>query len=230
MKTNPSLEKSGTLKDRKLGRNIMLVDDHPVMRNGLAQLIAQQPGLNVCGQFDDSARALEGVAALKPDLAIVDISLKGGSGLDLIKNIKSAHPEVSVLVLSLHEESLYAERALHAGASGYVMKQEPADRVLIAIRTVLNGGIHLSEKISSQVVHRLATAKKAAGGSFTERLSDRELEVFRLIGEGLGTRQIARQLRLSVKTVESHRAHLKEKFNLKTAPELVLMATQMRNG
>jgi DNA-binding NarL/FixJ family response regulator len=227
-KVNPSRGTSETPSAEKAGRRIVLVDDHPVMRNGLAQLIDQEPDLKVCGQFDDSAPALEGIAALKPDLVIVDLSLKGGSGLELVKNIKSAHPNVFILVLSMHDETLYAERVLHAGASGYIMKEEATDRVLSAIRTVLGGGIHLSEGMSSRFVHRLATGKNPKGGSVIERLSDRELEVFRLIGEGRGTRDIAQHLRLSIKTIESHRAHLKEKLNLKSAPELVLLAIQMR--
>jgi len=206
----------------------MLVDDHPVMRNGLAQLIDHEADLKVCGQFDDSERALEAIAALQPNLAIVDLSLKESSGLDLVKSIKSAHPGVLILVLSMHEESLYAERVLLAGASGYIMKHEATDRVLSAIRKVLSGGIHLSEGMSSKFVQRLATGKRAPGGSVMERLSDRELEVFGLIGDGRGTRQIAEQLRLSIKTVESHRAHLKEKLNLKSATELVHLAIQMR--
>lgn len=206
----------------------MLVDDHPVMRNGLAQLIDQEPDLKVCGQFDDSARAFEAIPALRPNLAIVDLSLKGSSGLDLVKNIKSAHPGVLILVLSMHEESLYAERVLHAGASGYIMKQETTDRVLSAIRKVLRGGIHLSEGLSSKIALRLATGKTASGQPVMERLSDRELEVFGLIGQGRGTRQIAEQLRLSVKTVESHRAHLKEKLDLKNSTELVHRAVQMQ--
>jgi DNA-binding NarL/FixJ family response regulator len=228
MKANPSLGKSGKTDAASGGRRIMLVDDHPVMRNGLAQLIDQEPDLKVCGQYEDSPGAFSAIASTKPDLAIVDLSLKGGSGLDLVKNIKAAYPHVLILVLSMHDESLYAERVLHAGASGYIMKQEAADQVLSAIRKVLNGGIHLSEGMSSKFVHRMATGKATAGASAMERLSDRELEVFRLIGEGRGTRQIAQHLHLSVKTVESHRAHLKEKLNLTTANELVLLAIQMR--
>jgi DNA-binding NarL/FixJ family response regulator len=228
MKTKPSLGSSKTTGAVKAGRKIILVDDHPVMRNGLTQLIEHEPDLKVCGQFEDSADALEGLASSKPDLVIVDLSLKRSSGLDLVKNIKSAHPQVGILVLSMHDETLYAERVLHAGASGYIMKQEAADQVLKAIRTVLGGGIHLSEGMSATFMHRLARGKSAKGGSVMERLSDRELEVFRLIGEGRGTREIAEQLRLSIKTVESHRAHLKEKLNLKKASELVLLAIQMR--
>jgi DNA-binding NarL/FixJ family response regulator len=228
MKVNPSLGMTGPINAVKGGHRIMLVDDHPMMRNGLSQLIDQEPDLKVCGQFEDAARAFEAIAALQPDLAIVDLSLKGSSGLDLVKNIKFAYPRILVLVLSMHDESLYAERVLHAGASGYIMKQEATDRVLSAIRKVLTGGIHLSEGMSSKFMHRLATGKSDTGGSAMERLSDRELEVFGLIGEGRGTRQIAEKLRLSVKTVESHRAHLKEKLNLKSATELVHLAIQMR--
>ncbi|HUD49360.1 MAG TPA: response regulator transcription factor [Candidatus Baltobacteraceae bacterium] len=228
MKINPSRGISRTIKGVKDGQKIMLVDDHPVIRNGLAQLIDQEPDLKVCGQFEDSTHALEAVAALQPDLAIVDLSLKGSSGLELVKNIKSAHPGVLILVLSMHDESLYAERAIRAGASGYIMKQESADRVLGAIRKVLNGGIHLSEGMNSKFMHRLKTRKSAAGGSLMERLSNREMEVFGLIGEGRGTRQIAEHLRLSIKTVESHRAHLKEKLSLKNATELVHLAVQMQ--
>jgi DNA-binding NarL/FixJ family response regulator len=227
MKINPSPGKSDVSKASGNARGIMLVDDHPVMRNGLAQLINQEPDLKVCGQFEDSAPAFAAIATLKPDLVIVDLSLKDGSGLDLVKNIKAAHPRVLILVLSMHDETLYAERVLHAGASGYIMKQAATEQVLGAIRKVLGGGIHLSEGMSSRFVHRMATGKSVTGGSVMERLSDRELEVFRLIGEGRGTRQIAQQLHLSVKTVESHRAHLKEKLNLKTATELVLLAIQM---
>jgi DNA-binding NarL/FixJ family response regulator len=226
MKPNPT--KTGIINAVKGGHKIMLVDDHPVMRNGLAQLIDHEPDLKVCGQFEDAGTAFEAIPNLRPDLAIVDLSLKSSSGLDLVKNIKTAFPTMVVLVLSMHDESLYAERVLHAGASGYIMKQEATDRVLSAIRQVLNGGIYLSETMSSKFVHRLATGKSTAGGSVTERLSDRELEVFGLIGQGRGTRQIAEHLKLSIKTVESHRAHIKEKLNLKSSTELVHMAIQMR--
>ncbi|HEY3915366.1 MAG TPA: response regulator transcription factor [Verrucomicrobiae bacterium] len=224
----PTVAKTGPPHAVKSGFKIILVDDHPVMRNGLAQLLDQEPDLKVCGQFEDAGMAFASIPTLQPHLAIVDLSLRSSSGLDLVKNIKATHPSVVVLVLSMHDETLYAERVLHAGASGYIMKQEATDRVLSAIRQVLNGGIYLSEGMSSKFVHRLATGRAATGGSVTERLSDRELEVFGLIGQGRGTRQIAEHLRLSVKTIESHRAHIKEKLNLKTSTELVHMAIQMR--
>jgi DNA-binding NarL/FixJ family response regulator len=228
MITKPTVAKAGPIHAVKGGFKIMLVDDHPVMRNGLAQLIDHEADLKVCGQFDDAGMAFAAIPELQPNLAIVDLSLKSSSGLDLVKNIKATHPSVVVLVLSMHDETLYAERVLHAGASGYIMKQEATDRVLSAIRQVLNGGIYLSEGMSSKFVHRLATGRTVVGGSVTERLSDRELEVFGLIGQGRGTRQIAEHLRLSVKTIESHRAHIKEKLNIKTSTELVHMAIQMR--
>lgn len=213
---------------KKAKYKILLVDDHPILRQGLAQMINEEKELMVCGQFEEASKALDAVIALKPDAAIVDISLKGSSGIELLKNIKVQYPKLLVLVLSMHDESLYAERALRAGASGYIMKQEATDQVLVALRKVLNGEIYLSEKMSSKLMHQLVSGRATDAGSLMERLSDRELEIFGLIGEGRGTRQIAEQLHLSVKTIESHRAHIKEKLNLKNATELVHRAIQMR--
>jgi len=224
MKTKTSPKKANIQKTHK----ILLVDDHPILREGLAQLIEQQKDLSVCGQFEEAGKAFEAIATLKPDLALVDISLKGSSGIELLKNIKVNYPKLLVLVLSMHDESLYAERVLRAGASGYIMKQEATDKVLEAIRKVLAGEIYLSEKMSTKLMHQLIGGRTPATGSLIERLSDRELEVFGLIGQGRGTRQIAEQLHLSVKTIESHRAHIKEKLNLKNATELVHRAIQMR--
>ncbi|HZM05629.1 MAG TPA: response regulator transcription factor [Candidatus Saccharimonadales bacterium] len=209
-------------------RKIMLVDDHPVMRQGVAELINHESDLTVCGQFEDSATAFDAIPSLLPDLAMVDLSLKSSSGLELVKNIKAAYPKVLVLVFSMHDEALYAERVLRAGAAGYIMKQEATEKVLAALRRVLGGGIYLSERMSSKFMHQLVGGKQVVGGSPVERLSDRELEVFGLIGQGRGTRQIAEQLHLSVKTIESHRAHIKEKLNLKNATELVHRAIEMR--
>jgi len=213
---------------KKAKYKIMLVDDHPILRQGLAQLINEEKDMVVCGQFEEASKALDAIGSLKPDAAIVDISLKGSSGIELLKNIKVQYPKLLVLVLSMHDESLYAERALRAGASGYIMKQEATDQVLGALRKVLNGEIYLSEKMSSKLMHQLVSGRGMDTGSLMERLSDRELEIFGLIGEGRGTRQIAEQLHLSVKTIESHRAHIKEKLNLKNATELVHRAIQMR--
>ena len=214
---------------RKDGRRILIVEDHPIMRSGLVQLITTEKDLVVVGQFEEAGPAFGSIERLQPDVAIIDLSLKGSSGLELIKSIKAAYPKLLMLVLSMYDESVYAERVLRAGAAGYVMKQEATDKVLVALRKVLAGGIYLSDRMSSKFMHQLVGGVKAAnGGSLIERLSDRELEVFGLIGEGRGTRQIAEQLHLSVKTVESHRAHIKEKLNLRSATELVHRAIQMK--
>jgi DNA-binding NarL/FixJ family response regulator len=161
-------------------------------------------------------------------LAIIDLSLKGSSGLELVKNIRASHPKLLILVLSMHDESLYAERVLRAGAAGYIMKQEASEKVLGAVRQVLGGGIYVSEKMGTKLMHQLIGGKPSPAASSMERLSDRELEIFGLIGQGKGTRQIAEHLHLSVKTIESHRAHIKEKLHLKDANELVHTAIRTR--
>lgn len=214
---------------RKDARRILIVEDHPIMRSGLVQLISQEKDFFVCGEFEDAGHAFGAIEKIKPDIAIVDLSLKASSGLELIKSIKAAYPKLIMLVLSMYDEALYAERTLRAGAAGYVMKQEATDKILVALRKVSSGAIYLSERMSSKFMHQLVGGGRAAAdGSLIERLSDRELEVFGLIGEGRGTRQIAEQLHLSIKTVESHRAHIKEKLNLRSATELVHRAIQMK--
>lgn len=227
MTTKTDLARKKTEGPKKNSHRILIVDDHPIMREGLAQLLNHEKDFSIVGQFEEAGKAFEAIGALKPDVAIVDISLKNSSGIELLKNIKVHYPKLLVLVLSMHDESLYAERMLRAGASGYIMKQEATEKVLVALRKVLNGEIYLSEKMSAKLMHQLIGGK-SAGGSLMERLSDRELEVFGLIGEGKGTREIAQQLNLSVKTIESHRAHIKEKLNLKNATELVHRAIQSR--
>jgi len=203
------------------GLKVMLVEDHPVMREGLAQMIKQEPDLSVCGEFEDAAHAFAAIPTMLPDLAIVDLSLKGSSGLELLKNARATYPKLRILVLSMYDESLYAERALRAGASGYIMKQEAAEKVMDAVRRVIGGGVYLSEKMGAKLVNQFIGSKSPGNKSSLEQLSDRELEVFELIGQGKGTRQIAEHLRLSVKTIESYRAHIKEKLKLKNANELV---------
>jgi DNA-binding NarL/FixJ family response regulator len=228
MKSEWSQKKNAPPAAASKRQRIMLVDDHAVMREGLAQLINQEPDLSVCGQYEDAAQAFAAMPALSPDLAMIDLSLKDSSGLELVKNSRALHPKLRILVLSMHDETLYAERVLRAGAAGYIMKQEATEKVLGAIRLVLAGGVYLSEKMGSKLMHQLIGGKSHAAGSSMERLSDRELEVFGLIGQGKGTRQIAQHLRLSVKTIESHRAHIKEKLNLKDANELVHTAIRVR--
>jgi DNA-binding NarL/FixJ family response regulator len=228
MKSQMAMKKDGNSAAASKGHRVMLVDDHPVMREGLAQLINHEPDLSICAQYEDAAHAFSAIPTMRPDLAIIDLSLKGSSGLELVKNSRASYPKLLILVLSMYDESLYAERVLRAGAAGYIMKQEASEKVLGAIRQVLDGGIYLSEKMGSRLMHQLIGGKAREAGSSLERLSDRELEVFGLIGQGKGTREIAQQLHLSVKTIESHRAHIKEKLNLKDANELVHTAIRTR--
>jgi DNA-binding NarL/FixJ family response regulator len=209
---------------------ILIVDDHPIVREGLAKLIDQEQDMTVCGQAEDANQALKAVTTLNPDLVIVDISLKETSGMDLIKDIKDKHAGLPVLTLSMHDESLYAERALRAGAQGYIMKQEAPEMVVAAIRSVLGGRVYISDKVTSRMVHKLVGSRADLSMTGVDTLSDRELEVFLLIGRGLGTRQIAEKLFLSAKTIESYRAHIKEKLDLSDATELLQYAIQWVSG
>jgi DNA-binding NarL/FixJ family response regulator len=217
---------------RKDGRSrVLLIDDHAILRQGLAQLINQESDMMVCGEAEEAPKGFEAVGVLKPDVAVVDISLKGGNGLELIKNIKASHPNLPILVLSMHDESLYAERALRAGSLGYIMKEEAAGSVLVGIRKVLKGEVVLSDKMQARLLHQLVNGRLKQGSSPIDTLSDRELEVFRMSGEGRSTRQIAEELHLSVRTVEAYREYIKEKLNLKNATELVQHAFQwVHNG
>lgn len=204
---------------------ILLVDDHPVVVQGLSQLINEQADMEVCGAAPDTARGMQLADSLNPDLAIVDISLQGSDGINLLKDLKARHPGLLTMVLSLHEESLYAERALRAGARGYVMKQAAPASVITAIRRVLAGELCVSDKVARRMLAQAVTPGSAPAATPVETLSDRELEVFRLIGRGHSTKEIADELRLSVKTVEAYRAHIKEKLQIATASELIQQAT-----
>jgi len=212
-----------TAADNKTGkRRVMLVDDHPIVRHGMAMLINEEDDLMVCGESSSASDTLSQIELCQPEIAVVDVSLQGASGIDLTKSIKEQYPGLPVLILSMHEESLYAERALRAGARGFVMKQEAAETVLRAIRTVIKGDVYLSERLSSQVLRSLVDGPSSEPDHFgVDRLSDRELEVFELIGRGYATRRIADALHLSVKTIETHRAHIKQKLKLINATELV---------
>lgn len=215
-------------KPEKLGAKfrVLLVDDHPITRQGVATLINQERNLTVCGEADTAPRALELITKIAPDLAVVDISLKTISGVELIKNIKVLVPKLPVLVMSMHDESLYAERALRAGAQGYIMKQEASEQILTAIHRVLAGELYLSDRMKEKMLHRIVNKKKEDGGFSIDSLSDRELEVFQLIGNGFSTRQIAAKLNLSVKTIDSYREHLKLKLPLESGSDLVRYAIQ----
>jgi DNA-binding NarL/FixJ family response regulator len=207
-------------------RRILVVDDHPIVRQGLALLINREPDLVVCGEAEEATGAMHVLASARPDVMIVDISLNGPDGLDLLKNIRLTHPTLPVLILSMHDESIYAERALRAGANGYIMKQEATEKVLVAVRRILNGEIYVSDSIANRLLKHYITGSGSLRQSSIADLTDRELEVFRLIGEGHGTRQIADELHLSVKTVESYQAHIKEKLSLRSSRELMQHAIQ----
>ncbi len=206
-------------------QRVLLVDDHPLVCEGLARRINEEPDLLVCGQARDGHSALEAIEKLHPHVAVVDIALGSGSGVELIKDLKVRHPHLPALVLSMHDEALYAERSLHAGAKGYVMKQEESATVVRAIRQVLRGQVYLSDRVKDGIVNRLGG--KVTDGevtSLTQQLSDRELEVFQLIGDGYSTHEIADRLHLSMKTVASHRENIKRKLNLNTSEELARFA------
>lgn len=218
-----SASKKSTAPARK---KILIVDDHPMMREGLAQLIGNEAEMTVCGEAGDAREALEKIHATCPDLVLTDISLPGKSGLELIKDIQALHAGTAVLAISMHDEAFYAERVLRAGARGYIMKQEGGQKFLQAIRRVLEGQIFVSDKMSARILESLSGNLAENSDSPVRRLSDREFEVFQLISQGLGTSDIATRLRLSVKTVEVHRANIKQKLNLSTATDLVRYAVR----
>lgn len=210
--------------------NILLVDDHPLMRKGLAMTLEAEADLKVCCQADSAEEALDQIAAHDLDLAIVDISLPGMSGLEMTKHLQAMHPELPVLIVSRHDEALYAERALRAGARGYVMKLEAENTIVDAVRRILRGGIYVSEAINDRLLMSMAGGQSPLQDSPLDLLSDRELEVFELTGQGLGTREISERLYLSIKTVESYRARIKTKLNLSSATELMQHAVQWVEG
>jgi DNA-binding NarL/FixJ family response regulator len=211
-------------------KRIFIVDDHPLVREWLGTLINQQSDLMVCGEAGSASEALALIATAKPQVAVVDISMEGGSGIELIKNIKAISPQVAVIVLSMHEEALYCERALRAGARGYIMKREATRNVLQAIRCALEGKLYLSHKMAAMMAEKFVEGKAPAPGSRVELLSDRELEVFQLLGRGRGTRQIAEELHVNFRTVQTFCARIKEKLKLATATELLREATRWHDA
>jgi DNA-binding NarL/FixJ family response regulator len=214
-------------KTKTTAKRVLIVDDHPMMRNGLAQLIGNEPDLKVCAEAGTAGQAIDIVTKQKFDLALLDISLPDKSGLELIKDIRALQPELPVLIVSMHDEMIYAERVLRAGGRGYIMKQAGGEKFLAAIRQVLSGQIYVSDHMSARILEVFSGRQPASHSSSPVRtLSDREFEVFQLIGQGIGTREIAAKLHLSVKTVEVHRANIKEKLALKTATELVRYAVR----
>ena len=210
-------------QDTKRGparKRILVVDDHPILREGLLQSINRESDLMVCGEAENAHQALGAISKLKPDLVLVDIGLPGKSGFELVKDIRTVHPDVPVLVLSMHDESLYAERVLRAGARGYIMKHERPGKLIEAIRTVLSGKAYVSEKMASRILDVFSGRRPKGSSVPLERLTDREFEILELIGRGKSSREVAKALHLSVKTVDTHRTHLKGKLKLKSALKL----------
>ncbi|MCF7789912.1 MAG: response regulator transcription factor [Prosthecobacter sp.] len=206
-------------------KRIVLIDDHPIMRHGLAQLIRAEDGLDVIGEAGSAREGLEVVANLKPDLAVIDLTLPDKNGLELVKDIRALHPSTLCIVLSMHDETLYGERALRAGARGYVMKEEAADHLVTAIHKIISGGLYVSESLNARMLEQVTgTARSKATGM--EALTDRELEILALIGKGVATKIIAAQLSISARTVEAHRAHIKEKLGMTDGAALVRYAVQ----
>lgn len=200
---------------------VLVVDDHPIVREGLALLFRQKKDLEICGEAEDAGQTLAAIAARPPDIAIIDITLKNSNGLDLIRLLKERYPSLPVLVLSVHDESIYAERALRAGARGYIMKEELTEKVVEAIHCVLNGKIYLSPRMSEKLLIRFVGSPLPDRESPVERLSDRELAVYQMIGQGLGTRDIAERMHISPKTVQSYRARIKDKLQLGNSSDLL---------
>jgi len=216
---NPSPSKTVARKSR-----VFIVDDHPLVREGLTNLINGQDDLIVCGEAKDSAQAINGLGKARPNVALIDISLENESGLELVKQLKTQFPQVALIILSMHDEALYAERALRAGAQGYVMKHETSKSVLASIRQVLGGGVYVSERIVKRMALKLTSSRKPIISSPVERLSDRELEIFRLLGQGRTTSEIAADLNLSLKTVQAYYARAKEKFGVTSLTDLLRAA------
>ena len=209
---------------RKNPARILVVDDHPIVREGLIKLLDLEGDLKVVGEAETAAEARKAAEQLKPDLVVLDITLREGNGLDLLKDLRLRCPKAAVLVLSMHDETVYAERVLKAGARGYLMKDQARGNVVAAIRKVLSGEVYLSPRMSQQVLSKVAAGAAPAGGTPVDALSDRELEVFRLLGEGHTTRQVAQELHRSIRTIDAHRENIKRKLNLSSAAELIKRA------
>jgi DNA-binding NarL/FixJ family response regulator len=210
-------------KSTQVRRQVLIVDDHPMMRDGLVQLIDHEPDLVAAAQADSAASAVAMLQKAVPDLLLMDISLPDKNGLELIKDVQALYPALPVLVVSMHDESLYAERVLRAGGRGYIMKQEGGKKLMQAIRQVLDGRIYVSEKISAKILETFS-GHRGSSQSHVEKLSDREFEVFQLLGQGKGTRDMSEYLHISIKTVEVHRANIRKKLELSNGAELVRYA------
>src|ERR1700722_20311708 len=223
---NMLMDQAGQPQGDVTKKTVFIVDDHPLLRQGLALLINREPDLMVCGEAEEAHTAMQEIAAKNPDILIADISLNGPDGLELLKNLRTSHPCLPVLILSMHDETIYAERALRARANGYIMKQEAAEKVLIAVRRILGGDIYLSDRMANKLLHQYISGGSPHMKFPPPPLFQSQMEVFRLIGDGCSTRQIAEKLHLSIKTVETYQAHIKDKLSLHSGRELVQHAIQ----
>jgi DNA-binding NarL/FixJ family response regulator len=205
---------------------ILIVDDHPVTRAGLSHLINHQPDMTICGEAESAAQAMDVLASSRPDLLLIDLTLPGKSGLELVKDVKAMRPDLLMLVVSMHDEALYADRVLRAGARGYITKHEGGEKLIEAIRHVLSGKIYVSESMSAHILEIFSGGQTALDRSSIEKLSDREFEVFESLGAGLSSQQIAKKLHLSAKTVDAHRANIKTKVGMQTTAELIAYAAR----
>ena len=212
--------------EERLRSQILIVDDHPMTRYGVTRLIEQEEDLEVCGEADTVQRAIAAVRTLRPALVLADLTMPGGEGLELIKDLRASHPDVAVLVLSMHDETFYAERALRAGARGYIMKNEGGARLIEAIRQILAGRTYVSESMSAKALDMFSGRRRQTEDAIAAKLTDREFEVFRLIGQGMTTREIGQRLRLGAKTVETHRLHVRTKLGLSSGPALIKHAVR----
>src|SRR5271169_6939954 len=226
----PPASPSGTSNGKRKVRRVLIVDDHPIVRQGLRRVMENEEDLVVCGEAESARDARIAIKELNPDVVIADISLKQGDGIELVRDVRAHHPHLPILVLSMHDETIYAERMLSAGANGYIMKQAASEQFLVSLRRVLDGGIYVSEAVGNSMIKKIA-----AGGGYTsanpvDRLSTRELQILHMIGKGMSTRETAQSLNLSIKTVESHRQRVKRKLNLNTGAQLVQYAVNWFSG
>ncbi|HSC06457.1 MAG TPA: response regulator transcription factor [Steroidobacteraceae bacterium] len=227
--TKTTASTSGVATKRR-PRRVLIVDDHPIVRQGLRRLIDQEEDLDVCAEAETVREARAAIREHRPDAIIVDISLKQGDGLELVRDVRAQYPTLPILVLSMHDETIYAERMLSAGASGYIMKQAASEQFLVAVRRVLDGGIYVSETVSNTMIQRFTSGNPPVAANPIDRLSNREIQILHLIGKGLSTRETAEALDLSIKTVESHRQRIKKKLTLTTGTQLVQYAVNWFSG
>src|ERR1700736_205307 len=225
-----SVSQSGMTGGKRRERRVLIVDDHPIVRQGLRRVMENEDDLIVCGEAETARDARTAIKELTPDVVIADISLKQGDGIELVRDVRAHHPQLPILVLSMHDEAIYAERMLSAGANGYIMKQAASEQFLVSLRRVLDGGIYVSEAIGNNMIQKFAAGGSYISANPIDRLSNRELQILHMIGKGMSTRETAETLNLSIKTVESHRQRIKRKLNLNTGTQLVQYAVNWFTG